>query len=228
VCELSFSLFKCVPESFPDKPFVRANELPKTVSIAGNDRVYDMPHLFVWSKESIDKSQSPFRLFEDGSLRVDATATLGIHRFRYRMCLKSGTWCSSLSTVEVFVLPGKEEKVSAKSEQTEELGLMRRSGSTHLLPRQHPLPSPVECNATENAIGNLGCVVDEGCPYGYNDNWECETQPPADLTCADAEWKAELAKLWTRYFRGGTNINAVFDGMLAQPPCTNCNPATRV
>ena len=222
MCESLFDVWSCSPEAFPDKPFFRVDQLPGTVSLAANDRVFSLPQEFLWTQEHPEKASDLLRVSEAGLLSVDAAIAPGIHRMRYRMCLKSGTWCSPLVDVELFVL-GQHHKQQQESDVGEP-GLMRREA---LQKRAGAFPTPLECTNT-SVIGNLVCTTDPGCPYGYDDNWNCVEDPPIDYECADAAWKAELAKLWAAYFKGSTNINTFFDGMLAQQPCTNCKPAAVV
>jgi hypothetical protein len=129
-------VIKCLPEVFPDAPFFHVDALPGFFSVVANDRVLGHWEEFVWMNERIQKQESEIRLTDVGELIVSASVAPGIHRMRYRMCLKSGTWCSGFAEVQIFVI-GTSKKYKNKRDvpQLIESGMMgARKGD--MLPRQ--------------------------------------------------------------------------------------------
>ncbi len=226
VCERAFDTFKCEPAAMPDKPFFDAAGLPGVFDLMDNDRVFGHRDDFVCATQS--PPPAGLSVSGEGSLTAAQGLATGIHRVRYRLCLKSGAWCSAFTDVAVFVL-GPLARVAERSAEAEP-GLVRVGQSSRGSADVAPYPAtltPVECR--NSTISNRLCPsqFNEGCPYGYDDNWEC-VPPPVVSQCKQESWEQKLARLWLAYFGDRTLVNTYFDGLLRQPPCTTCTQGDRV
>lgn len=65
-----------------------------------------------------------------------------------------------------------------------------------------PEPTPI-CGYTEN----------EGCPYGYDEEWNCVPKPPLPNCTKEDEWKQKMARLYKSHYKGD-ELHFRFEGML--------------
>jgi len=224
VCERMFDTFKCAPAAMPDKPVFDVAALPDTFDLLDNDQVFGHREDFACATQNAPPAG--LSVSADGRLTAAPGVATGIHRLRYRVCLRSGAWCSAFTDVTAFVLGPRTRDEEPESGA----GLVRGTHSARGPADAAPYPAtltPVECQ--NSTIGNRLCPsqFDEGCPYGYDDNWECVPVPVVPL-CKQESWEQKLARLWLAYFGERTQVNTLFDGLLRQPPCSTCTTGARV
>ncbi len=73
-----------------------------------------------------------------------------------------------------------------------------------------PRPDELACKLVWNPVCRPS--LDQGCPYGYNDDWSCA--PPVQPDCAFEEWRHRMAALWAAYYNGDTHVNVLFADLL--------------
>ena len=227
MCEKVFDAVLCRPKAVDDT--VIFTERGETIDLALNDVTFGHSEDFVWVGSG--HARMGLRLTSRGVLsdKHEGASGQATRSFQYQLCLKSGAGCWGPAHVTVHSTVARStpfEEHGSEEPARQSGGLMQRSERLFYdrETMMGPVTSALECNATNrNQIGNLICPADfaPGCPYGYDGDYNClPALPPPG--CIDAAWKAKLAELWTDYFGDSTQVNFLFDGMLRQGECDNC------
>ena len=221
VCEKVFDAVACQPKATDDT--VILTERDETFDLAANDVTFGRSEDFVWVGSGQSHARMGLRMTSRGVLSQQRSSSTS-RSFQYQLCLKNGAGCWGPARVTVHSTVAAEQETV--DNDAVESGYMQRSERLEFHNRQTMMgPSAtaalLECNAT--TIGNLVCPVDfvPGCPYGYDNDYNCLPAMPPQ-SCIDAAWKAKLAELWTDYFGDSTQVNFMFEGMLRQGECDTC------